>query len=700
MLAARAADAINLFAIDVYQHMQQQEGNLFYSPLSIATGLAMAYAGAFGQTAAEMEETLHFGSSPGIHDSFRQLMESFAAHNEGFLDSFPAPPQVLTVANSVWPDDSLSVEQAFLDLMGDAYGAHVQTVDYANPQQAENTINNWVRSQTANKIPNLVSDLDASIRLILTNAAYFNAYWERPFDPEYTEILPFHLETGETVNVSTMYTETLQTLYSIFDGFAVLELPFDGGAKNSDYSMVLILPPADGATNLTPELFSEIDAWLDESPIGQEVLVRLPKINTAVSTDLNELLSDLGMPTAFELGAADFSGMTPEDVAIAKVFHKATLTINEQGTTAAAATEVDFYICFAAGTPVLTPAGPKLIEELKEGDLVLARDENYAEGDVLPKRVEKVHRRTAPILELRVQDQVIRTTETHPFFVKEKGWTTAGELQPRDLLCTRKGYWVEVDSLLLTAATEPVFNLRVADYHTYFVGKDEWGFALWVHNACGNEPEFFVDRPFHLMIRDNITSTIAFMGRIDDPRQSENNVAPVYAASNADFDSNSVVDGADFLAWQRGVGKSNPSLADGDANDDGNVNAIDLAAWGQAFGQSATQAESAVASLLKGPPPAHVESREAVRSSTYARLIDAAMATELFGAESNFETPLVDDPTAMLQLSAYKYVDLSIAAIILTADADAIELIGFDGGDSASAVEAFLDDDPLAIQVE
>jgi hypothetical protein len=258
--------------------------------------------------------------------------------------------------------------------------------------------------------------------------------------------------------------------------------------------------------------------------------------------------------------------------------------MNEQGTTAAAATEVSFVICFAAGTPVMTPQGPKPIEELQQGDLVLARDENNVEGELQPKRVEKVFRREGETLELRIRGQVIRTTDTHPFFVRGKGWTPAGELRPRDLLSTDKGDWVEVDAVRPTGESEPVYNLRVADFHTYFVGRKEWQFAVWVHNSCGGEPEFFANRPFHLFIRDNITSTIAFMGRIDDPTQLQNDVAPVVVQPNADFDGNTKVDGADFLAWQRGLGATGGANGSaGDSNADGDVDSSDLAVWKTSF---------------------------------------------------------------------------------------------------------------------
>jgi serpin B len=694
MLAGRAADAINLFALDVYEHMQREQGNLFFSPLSVATGLAMAYAGAAGQTAAEMEQVLHLGTEPGVHASFRELLDSIRSHNESSA-LFPKLPHVLTVANAIWPDNGLSVEQGFLDVIEDQYYGHVQTVDYDNHQQAQNIINNWVSNQTKGKIPDLVSDLSSAIRMVLTNAVYFNGYWERPFDPRFTSLRPFELDSGESILTPTMYTELTSAPYAVFDGFAVLEMPFDDGAQGSDYSMVFVLPPETGSDGLTPELFSQIDAWLEGSPQGHEVLVSLPKINTAVSTGLNQLLIGLGMPTAFELGAADFSAMTPEEVAISKVFHKATLTINEQGTTAAAATEVSFYICFAAGTPVMTPDGPKPIEELEEGDMVLARDENNVEGELQPKRIEKIHRREADILELRVRGQVIRTTEPHPFFVKGKGWTPAGELQPRDLLSTNTGDWVEVDAVRLTQASEPVYNMRVADHHTYFVGREEWGFAVWVHNSCGGEPEFFANRPFHLLIRDNITSTIAFMGRIDDPRQLQNDVAPVVVNANADFDGNSVVDGADFLAWQRGFGASNPTLANGDGNADGNVDANDLDEWMQAFGQSSSL-PAATAALSESPTEASVRMS---KGSSLAELIDAAMALEWLTPDGNDEEPLlVDDPAQMPQYTAP--VNADNEPIPASAETVALDWPSLKGVGEKTSFDAELDDDLLAVQFE
>jgi hypothetical protein len=140
--------------------------------------------------------------------------------------------------------------------------------------------------------------------------------------------------------------------------------------------------------------------------------------------------------------------------------------------------------CFAAGTPLLTPGGHKLIEEFRAGDLVLSRDENNPEGPVVAKVVEEVFVHFGRIFHLHVGGQVIRTTGEHPFWVRGRGWVAARELLAGDLLGGHDGGWVAVDEVFDTGVTETVYNLRIADCHTYFVGAEYWGFSVWAHNAC------------------------------------------------------------------------------------------------------------------------------------------------------------------------------------------------------------------------
>jgi RHS repeat-associated protein len=140
--------------------------------------------------------------------------------------------------------------------------------------------------------------------------------------------------------------------------------------------------------------------------------------------------------------------------------------------------------CFAAGTPLLTPKGAKLIEEFKEGDLVLSRSEVDPNGPVLPKVVEEVFVRVAPLWDVWVSGHRIQTTAEHPFYVLERGWIPAKELAPGDQLLSHDRQRIRVESVSDSGEVATVYNLRVSEFSTYFVGSREWGFSVWAHNTC------------------------------------------------------------------------------------------------------------------------------------------------------------------------------------------------------------------------
>jgi hypothetical protein len=145
---------------------------------------------------------------------------------------------------------------------------------------------------------------------------------------------------------------------------------------------------------------------------------------------------------------------------------------------------LDRGACFAAGTPLLTPTGSKSIEQFVPGDLVLSRDEYDIEGVVTPKVVEEVFVHLAEVAEVHVGGRVIGTTLGHPFWVQGKGWVPARELVAGDRLVGHDGQWVVVEQVVETGQWTTVYNMRIADFHTYFVGCAEWGFSVWAHNHC------------------------------------------------------------------------------------------------------------------------------------------------------------------------------------------------------------------------
>lgn len=564
--ADAASSAINGFGQDIYQYLQQQEGNLVVSPLSLSMGLTMAYLGAAGQTAAEMASVLNLPSDSELFPSYQALHQSFTASSQ------TAPDYRLQAFNVFWRDDSMTVKTGYSDALADYFAGVVATTDFADPEAAEEIINFSIELQTDGQIEELVYDLSPATRAVITNAVRMNASWDYGMEPD--GVQTFTLADGSLIQTPTMYGQPRDASRTAIEGFDVLELPLAGGAA----SAFLVMPLAPGDPNvLTPDFFAGFDAWLaGPREFGfQEVI--MPDMSIVVENRFDQFLQDLGMPTAFS-PTADFSGITDEPIFVEKVFHNAAIDFSVEGIRASAATGVELFLCFAQGTRVLTPDGAKAIEDIKIGDLVLARHEHEAEGDVIAKNVEAVKTGEAEIYELRVGALTIRTTDLHPFFVEGAGWTPAKELQPGDRLSIRAGGYVGVADVRRTGETETVHNLRVADFRTFFVTDEQNEFALWTHNYYGGE--FVALRPFHFLVRDNSTGALSFMGRVNDPTNAESTVTPVAAAAldPGNYDGVGGVDEGDFQVWLNSYGATGVGLP-ADGNGDGRVDGLDYAVW-------------------------------------------------------------------------------------------------------------------------
>lgn len=569
----RTSQAINCFGLDVHELMAETStgGNQLFSPASVAAALAMAHSGAAGDTAAEMARTLHFGSEPGIGESFRSFLDALAA-------------QDVSMANAIWPREGLELRSSFVDGIDEHFRGTVQELDYTQPTKAANQINEWVEENTNRNIKNLIDDLDPQTKLVLTNAMYFKEAWKLQFNPKDTKPVAFELDDGREVTVPMMYLASEEFAYTVIGDYQVVELEFQGG----DVSMVLMSLPkhrwtAEGAQLIpnTPPTASEVyqaNAWASGNPPAYGAVLTMPRFSSTVSTDFIPILSSLGMNQALEDGA-DFSGFAEEATGwrIDGVGHKAMIEVNEAGAKLAAATHISYGACFAAGTPVLTAEGFRPIESLQIGDAVLARSEHNAEGNISSKRIEKTFQKESEIFMVRLADQTLKTTAEHPFFVKDQGWTAARELQTGDVLVCKVGETI-VHETMATGKKEAVYNLTVADDRTYFVGNEDA--AVWVHNLY-NPAHVNLDQPFQYFVRDNATSTILFMGRMANPLETDSQAATkVLSAPQprpGDANGDGAVDFADYLALIRNYGKEQDAVyADGDFNNDQVVNFADF----------------------------------------------------------------------------------------------------------------------------
>ena len=324
----------NAFALDLYAELKNRDGNLFFSPHSISTALAMTYAGARGSTEKQMAEVLHFDlEQKRLHLAFRELLDELemGEGERGYQ---------LSVANALWGQKGYEFLEKFLNLTKENYGAGLSELDFIGATEtARQTINSWVEKETEDKIKELIKPgvLDRLTRLVLTNAIYFKGFWESQFEEEMTQPAPFTLMSGEKVQVPTMH-RTADFKYAEAEDFQALELPY----KSGDLSMTIFLPKETGGlAALEQSLTAEkLATWL--SSLGeQEVIVALPKFKMTSEFSLAEVLKSMGMTDAFDEDKADFSGMSGKnDLFITAVLHKAFVEVNEEGTEAAAATGV------------------------------------------------------------------------------------------------------------------------------------------------------------------------------------------------------------------------------------------------------------------------------------------------------------------------------------------------------------------------
>jgi serpin B len=333
-------DGNNTFALDVYQSLHSESGNLILSPFSMSLALAMTYAGARGQTAAQMEEVLHFTQGQEkTHTAFNAL--DLALESDPINLDKDQEPLKLNIANGVWAEQTYAFLPEFLDVIALNYGAGIHLADFVNNfDQERKGINDWVSDKTEDRINDLLPDgsVSGDTRMVLVNAIYFKADWLNQFDADSTYDAAFHLLDGTEITTPTMNDHRFGIPYMEGNGYKAIELVYAGETAAMD-----IILPDEGTfetfeSSFNKDVYDEIINGLQPS---DSISISLPKFEFTKDFGLAGVLTDMGMTDAFDRSAADFSGMTgKKDLFISDVIHKAFVAVDEEGTEAAAATAV------------------------------------------------------------------------------------------------------------------------------------------------------------------------------------------------------------------------------------------------------------------------------------------------------------------------------------------------------------------------
>ncbi|XP_037375075.1 serpin B6 [Talpa occidentalis] len=345
------AEANGSFAFDLLKKLGEGNSkNVFFSPMSISSALAMVFLGAKGNTAAQMSQALSFhrsrGGSGDVHQGFQSLLSEVNKTGTQYL---------LRTANRLFGEKTFNFLSPFKDDCHKFYQAELEEMDFVNAGEASRKrINSWVAEKTEDKIKDLLppDSVNAMTSLVLVNAIYFKGNWDKKFDKQHTHEAPFYVSQNEKKTVQMMFRKSKYKITYIGDIFTqILMLPYAGQELN----MIIMLPERGRdlrmvEKELTYEKFLE---WTNPDMMDEEeVELSLPRFKLEENYDMKAVLRSLGMSDAFDEARADFSGMSAGDrLTLSKVAHKAFVEVNEEGTEAAAATAAIMMFKCAMITP-------------------------------------------------------------------------------------------------------------------------------------------------------------------------------------------------------------------------------------------------------------------------------------------------------------------------------------------------------------
>ncbi|XP_066233153.1 serpin B6-like isoform X2 [Saccopteryx leptura] len=339
------------FALNLLKKLGEGNSkNVFFSPMSISSALAMVFMGAKGNTATQMVQALSLSKSGGggedVHQGFELLLTEVNRTGTQYL---------LRTANRLFGEKTYDFNSSFKDSCRKFYQAEMEELDFFKAtEEARKHINTWVTDKTEGKITELLSpnSINSLTCLVLVNAIYFKGNWDNQFKKELTKERPFKVSKNEKIPVQMMFKKSIFNMTYIGEIFTkILVLPYVGKELN----MIIMLPDEniDLETVEKALTYEKFKDWTRPDMMDEEeVEVSLPRFKLEEDYDMEDVLRALGMTDAFEQNRADFSGMSSMGgLFLSKVLHKAFVEVNEEGTEAAAATAAIMMLRCARLTP-------------------------------------------------------------------------------------------------------------------------------------------------------------------------------------------------------------------------------------------------------------------------------------------------------------------------------------------------------------
>ena len=337
------ARGLNDFTFSLNRRIANPAENFASAPVSISTALAMTSAGSVGDTLDGFHAALRVQlPQRDFHGALNTIDRALASRGQG-ASGINGKPFTLKLTNQLFAQTGYPLEQPFLDLLAQQYGAGVRLLDFAaQPEASRSAINGFIDFHTEQLIPELLpaDSITTLTRVVLANAVYFNAAWATKFDAQNTRDAAFTLSNGTSVQVPTMHLDEVAARTATVNGVEAIELAYEGG----DVAMLVLLPATGQLGALEQSLTAASLQGFVDALAPETLQLSMPKFELKRPTNLNDALKAEGLEVAYDSGRADFTALTSrakqEGLHITDVLHEAVIKVSEGGTEAAGATAV------------------------------------------------------------------------------------------------------------------------------------------------------------------------------------------------------------------------------------------------------------------------------------------------------------------------------------------------------------------------